>query len=238
MTMLDIAHRTQRHVVPISGWDTRGHGPLSDIRSVIIHHTAGAATGDAPSLKTVIDGRPDLDGPLCHYLISRAGVIYVVAAGLAYHAGVVVDPRWSNAHAIGIELEGTGTGPWPPVQIASACQLTAELCRALHLTVTDVRGHKEICSPRGRKIDPNYDMDAFRSAVAVTLRPKTTTEDDMTPEQAKQLSLTYQAVWGMDGHGGDVHDSAGEYPPIMHSLARLTEEVAKLIAKLDALESK
>ena len=63
---------------------------------------------------------------------------------------------------------GRGHGPRrsgrPPV-----CGLRA-LCRALadHYGVPNARvlGHREIAKPAGRKVDPNFDMTAFRAAVA------------------------------------------------------------------------
>jgi hypothetical protein len=37
---------------------------MSGVRCVVLHHTAGPATGEAPSLSVVENGRPDLTGPL------------------------------------------------------------------------------------------------------------------------------------------------------------------------------
>ena len=73
----------------VSGWSSRGHGAMGTIQSVICHHTAGPASGDHPSLNVVTHGRPGLSGPLAQLFLSRDGTVYLVAAGRAYHAGVV-----------------------------------------------------------------------------------------------------------------------------------------------------
>ena len=48
-----------------------------------------AVEGDYPSLTTVTRGRVGLAGPLCNLGIGRTGRVYVVAAGVAWHAGQV-----------------------------------------------------------------------------------------------------------------------------------------------------
>jgi hypothetical protein len=73
-------------VTEVAGWQSRGSSSF-DPRGSVDHHTAGPATGDAPSLDTIIHGRPDLAGPLANVLIARSNLCYVVAAGRANHAG-------------------------------------------------------------------------------------------------------------------------------------------------------
>jgi hypothetical protein len=175
MMLLDLADAVRRSglpVVEVPNWRTRGHGPMAAVQSIICHHTAGPATGDAPSLGVVRDGRGDLPGPLSHLVLARSGVVHVVAAGLCFHAGATFEQWQSNPNAIGIEAEATGHDVWPAEQYAAY----ARLCRALadHYAVphTRVLGHREVAKPAGRKIDPNIDMAAFRAAVA-------SSEDDM-----------------------------------------------------------
>ena len=147
----------------VSGWQNRGHGGMSGVRSIAVHHTAGPPSGDCPSLNVCIYGREGLDGPLCQLFLCRSGHAHLVAAGLAYHAGEVKDKDYSNAYSIGIEAEATGVSSWPSVQYDNYARLCEALCDHYGLTTADiVLGHKEICSPSGRKIDPNFDMHAFR----------------------------------------------------------------------------
>lgn len=163
--LADVARSAGLTVVEQANWKQRGHGAMVDVQAVIAHHTAGPATGDAPSLTTVQNGRSDLPGPLAHFLLSRSGVVYVVAAGQCWHTGSTLQSWQSNAHAIGIEAEATGTAAWPEAQMVAFAKLCAALCRAFKLPASRVLGHKEICAPVGRKIDPNFDMGSFRNRV-------------------------------------------------------------------------
>lgn len=165
--LADIARSTGYRVVEQPGWRTRGVRALSGVRSIIAHHTAGAASGDAPSLGVVQNGRAGLSGPLAQFVLGRSGTIYVVAAGACNHAGVTVnDSTYGNSYSIGIEAENTGVGQaWPEAQVDAYARLCAALCRAFGLPTSRIQGHKEICSPRGRKSDPAYlpgDMNGLR----------------------------------------------------------------------------
>lgn len=161
-------------VVEVPGWETRGYGGgLDALEGIVCHHTAMPWTrsGDYPSLAVVRDGRSDVPGPLCNLGLGRSGTWYVVAAGRANHAGRVRDQRFSNPRSIGIEAEAAGTGDprdWPAVQMDSYARGVAALMAADGIPA---KGHKEVCDPVGRKIDPSFDMNAFRSRVsAITIR--------------------------------------------------------------------
>jgi hypothetical protein len=174
--LADICRKAGMATSEVEGWRTRGHGQMQQPETIVCHHTAGPATGNMPSLNTLIHGRSDLPGPLCHLGLGRDGTVYVVAAGLAYHAGDVRQTTMGNAYAIGIEAEGTGVSPWPAVQMDAYAQLCRALCDAYGIPIARVLGHKEVCAPVGRKTDPNFDMSALRRAT-------TNREDDMTPEE-------------------------------------------------------
>ena len=172
--LADILRNAGLNVVEVSGWKTRGHGQMNSVKSILVHHTAGPATGDFPSLAVVRDGRPDLAGPLSQLGLGRTGTWYVIAAGLSYHAGKTIDDSlYSNGNSIGIEAEGTGvpstnTGHayWPEVQYQSYVRGVKALRIAFGVPAARVLGHKEAASPLGRKIDPNFSMAEFRAAIA------------------------------------------------------------------------
>jgi hypothetical protein len=173
--LADAARKSGLPVVEVDGWRKRGHGQLVGVRTIVAHHTATAASakGDYPSLRVVRDGRSDLAGPLANLGLGRDGTAYVIAAGLAYHAGKVREPDYGNAYSIGIEAEHPGIGVWPNRQYDAYVQLCAALVEHYDLTVGDVLGHKEVCAPVGRKSDPNFPMDLFRAEVAAaTRKPK------------------------------------------------------------------
>lgn len=186
--LADALSKSGLKVVEVDGWRTRGHGALYAVDTICCHHTATskAASGDYPSLGIVRDGRSDLSGPLCNLGLGRSGTVYIVAAGVAYHAGVVKATDLDNWHAIGIEAEADGLSPWPAEQVDAYARLCAALCEHYSLDVSRVMGHKEVCAPAGRKTDPNFDMDAFRTHVATILTaPK---EDVVTPEDINAVA--------------------------------------------------
>lgn len=150
----------------VSGWASRGHGTMGSIQSIICHHTAGPASGNTPSLNVVAYGRPGLSGPLAQLFLARDGTVYLVAAGVSYHAGRVKSNKYTNSHAIGIEAENTGLSndsPWPDQQIDAYAKLCKALCREFGLSTSRVVGHKEAAP--GRKIDPTFNMSQFRAKV-------------------------------------------------------------------------
>ena len=99
-------------------------------------------------------------------MLSHDGIFYVVAAGLANHAGKggykgIV----GNYNALGIEAENNGIGEvWPEVQMDAYAKGCAGIAKYCNLPVDMIIGHKE-WSPK-RKIDPSFDMDTFRKRIA------------------------------------------------------------------------
>jgi len=155
------------------GWETRGHGDVGAIRGVICHHTAATQKGNAPSLGVVTNGRPDLHGPLAQLCLGRDGAYYVVAAGRANHAG---RGAWGgvdsgNTSFIGIEAENSGLAddPWPQVQMQAYLRGVAAILARIRAPASMCCGHKEYATPPGRKIDPSFDMAAFRAGVSAIL---------------------------------------------------------------------
>ena len=161
-------------VAPVEGWETRGVADMGDVVGVICHHTAGPREGNMPSLRTLVEGRSDLRGPLAQIGLGRDGTCYVIAAGRCNHAGAGI---WQgiaagNSRFIGIEAENTGgfdDTPWPPVQLDAYQRTVAALLKHLRQPAESCAGHKEYALPAGRKPDPDFDMVAFRASVAAIL---------------------------------------------------------------------
>jgi hypothetical protein len=189
------------------GWKGHNHGAMSAVDSIVIHHTAGPASGDYPSERVVMYGRSDLPGPLANYGVGRSGKAYVFSNGVAWHAGMVRASWMDNQHSIGIEVESTGTGtPWPAVQVHATAKLVAALCKRYGVPVSRVLGHKEVCSPVGRKVDPvgiPGDMAGFRKLVAQYIAGGTgddeVTEADKKDIALKVLGYVNEAVVGKGG---------------------------------------
>ena len=158
-------------IAPVNGWENRGRGDVGPTLGVLCHHTAGPKNGNMPSLDTLIQGRSDLPGPLAQLGLGRDGTYYVIAAGRCNHAGI---GSWKgvttgNADLIGIEAENTGLSndsPWPEIQMDAYRRGVAAILKHTGRAVEFCAGHKEYALPAGRKDDPDFDMIAFRAAVA------------------------------------------------------------------------
>ncbi len=158
-------------VAEVDGWPNRGVADMPAAKGVMCHHTAGPAAGNMPSLRVLVNGRPDLPGPLCQLGLGRDGTYYVIAAGRANHAGV---GQWEgvtagNAAFIGIEAENVGlpSDPWPAIQLEAYQRGAAAILKHLQQSAIMCCGHKEYALPKGRKPDPHsINMTVFRRQVA------------------------------------------------------------------------
>jgi hypothetical protein len=229
-------------VAEVDGWRTRGHGDMGDVLGVLCHHTGGLRQGDHPSLGVVRDGRSDLAGPLSALVLGRDGTFYVVAAGKSWHAG---RGAWQgvtdgNAHFIGIEAENTGgpdDRPWPAVQIDAYVRGVAALLRHIGRDESWCVGHKEYALPKGRKDDPDFDMDAFRGRVRAALAttpPPPNQEPDMPLNDAdkqfiRDTILDIVRKEGISGAADATHSGVAQ--EIDGRLARLEAKVDQIIAK-------
>ena len=165
-------------VKEMPGWKDWGHGDFGAIEGVIVHHTAGAGT---PA--EYIARNPGVGGGLSSQIhLARDGEATLCGAGIAYHAGDGVmwngkagnaqtaDGKWGavgNVLMIGIEAVNMGDGSqvWPEVQMDAYHRIVAAIVWYLGLPIKSVQGHKEYARPVGRKIDPNFNMDTFRTNV-------------------------------------------------------------------------
>jgi hypothetical protein len=177
------------NVVENPGWRTRNRDdetgkPFGPVHGIVIHHTAGV-----DSLGFCIRGSGDLPGPLCHTHLAKSGVATMVGHGRANHVGTVAENAFSamlheasvhprpdaaepidgNDRTYGIEIENKGDGKdlYPTKQYDAAVRWATAICRAHGWTANSVVGHKEVTR---RKVDPSFDMNDFRSAVAERLK--------------------------------------------------------------------
>lgn len=177
-------------VVEVPGYKTRER-PASTGRfnpvGVLCHHTATSVrTLLAAVLRLLTGGRSDLPGPLCQFGLGRDGTVYLISLGRANHGGKAkasgtVAAGDANELYIGIEAFNDGVGErWPAVQYDAYVLLCAVLC--LDFTKNSaktVRGHKET-SVTG-KIDPTFNMDEFRIAVASKMIEINKPDEPATP---------------------------------------------------------
>ena len=178
------------------GWKQRGHGPMADIRAVLIHHTAGGGTND---WKIVQNGRPGLTGPLAQLTLERDGLVRLLAAGQSWHAGTgrhpLIGVNNGNIHCIGIEgvSPGVGANAWTAEQRREYPRLAAALCKHYRLEPARVIFHKEWAP--GRKIDAGeWDPNVFRRDVAQILRGQIQKDDDMAQVPQNEWNVTRDRI--------------------------------------------
>lgn len=190
---------TPYQVVEVAGWQTRGHGGYRVIEGIVGHHTgtADSAKGDYPSLGVVTNGRSDLPGPLCTYGLGRSGTIFVVAAGVAWHAGASAYAGFAdlNDEFAGIEAESAGGGGWTADQLAVYPRLVGAFLSYIRRDSSRYCSHRTCALPAGRKPDPKGIEDAWMIASARTfMSGGLSQEDDLTPDESKMLAAVYGKV--------------------------------------------
>jgi peptidoglycan hydrolase-like protein with peptidoglycan-binding domain len=166
-------------VAEVDGWPNRGQGDVGTIKGVMCHHTAGARTGNMPTLGALIRGVRQssgrfIPGPLAQLGLGRDGTFHVVAAGLANHAG---PGNWQgittgNRSFIGIEAENAGVPEdrWPEVQLDAYRRGAAAILKHIGQEPIMCVGHKEYRLPKGFKNDPHsIDMAEFRREVGAIM---------------------------------------------------------------------
>lgn len=170
--LADVLRAAGLKVIEQPGWKTRGHADFRSVTHVMWHHTAGGGDND---WYWVQHGTNGLAGPLSQLVLERDGTFRVIAAGVAWHAGVGSWPgiptNAGNYHTIGVEAVNNGRGqPWPEVQREAYRLGTAAILKKLGRDETGVVAHKEYAKIQG-KIDPfPFDMDDERRRVRALLR--------------------------------------------------------------------
>jgi peptidoglycan hydrolase-like protein with peptidoglycan-binding domain len=168
--MTEVLRAAGLKVSEVDGWRDRGRDAMGRILGVVCHYTGTVSDQNMPTLRTLVVGRTDLPGPLSQLGLGRDGTYYVIASGRANHAG---RGTWNgidggNTHFIGIEAENSGRrgDTWPAVQLDAYQRGVAAILAHAGRTAASCCGHREYARPAGRKPDPGFDMDVFRTAVA------------------------------------------------------------------------
>lgn len=192
-------------VVETSGWQERSADSGEPPRpvGVLEHHTATWASEDdpAPSVQLCIDGRPDLDGPLCHGLIGFDGTVHLISAGRANHAGEakMSGPNPSgdgNVLYVGFEWDYQGVEQSPSTeQYDAAVRATEAVLNHLDRPADAARGHLET-SVTGKTDPGNVDLDGFRADVAKIVT------DERKPRGSGGNSAQGDSAQGNSAQGG------------------------------------
>lgn len=165
-------------VVEIPGWPTRGDGPMRAVDGWVNHYDAIPSDDPVAGLRVVTFGRADLRNSLSMFYVDGPGVIYVVAAGVSWHAGrgtLATNTRWA-----GVEIRNRNLGaPMPAGQRRAVLNLN-RVCRARWgYPLRNVIDHKEHTD---RKSDRRgVDSSAWRDEVGTPLAVTTILEEDDVP---------------------------------------------------------
>lgn len=244
-----------------AGWRTHNRDAATGktfgpVIGVLIHHTGGHNDREL-----CFNGRADLPGPLCHSWLGKTAGLWMLGNGRTNHAGSVdLDvlnalraetsplPKDDQANAdgndvlYGLEIENLGNGrdPYPAKQYDQAVRWAAAICRAHGWSARSVAGHKEV---QPGKIDPSFDMDVFRAAVAARLAHT----PDWNPNEETNMSLTAadaKTVWLTDGFVKNPNPATSEDNPFiapataLNNIEIITRRTEAKVAALTEVNTK
>jgi hypothetical protein len=95
----------------IDGWETRSARSTLNPQYLVCHHTASVPwSSEAANLSVCVNGNSVAPGPISQTLLHRSGVIDMIAAGSANHAGAGTYPDGTsgNGRSYGIEAVNAG----------------------------------------------------------------------------------------------------------------------------------
>lgn len=150
----------------LDGWQDRGNGILT-AEAVVWHHDA-SAPGYSPGMPEYIRGQVDDGKPGANVSITLDATWHLIAAGVTFHAGKVLPGMPGNPTSVGVETDHTTGETWSGVAMLDSMRIgTAGLFEHWQRDATALHFHKTICSPAGRKNDPDgLELAVERRAVA------------------------------------------------------------------------
>jgi len=173
----------------VKGWEKRGRdfagaSPAFKPIGGVNHHTAGqpSKANPTPSLGIIIAGRPDLNGPLANFYLGFDRIFYVVAAGVANHAGLPdggsIKGMTGNSTAYGLEIEHNGISAMPKDMIELAARGWAAVLRGTGIAPTQIVQHREWAPSRKNDAatqfrntsPPSPSANEFRHMIAAELK--------------------------------------------------------------------
>jgi|GEM_PF-3586136 len=175
--LADVLRAEGVQVVEHGDWRNRMRPGAFEPIGVLWHHTAASTSSPSnphPGLNVVINGRPDLPGPLAQALVDYNGVFHVISAGRCNHAGASrgsgpIPSGDGNTMLVGWEIDYNGVSQeMSAAQYTASVKATAAVLRKLGRDAGFVRGHRETST--SGKIDPSFiDLDRMRADVAAHL---------------------------------------------------------------------
>lgn len=230
------------HVVEDAGWKLWGMGDFNTIWGVIAHHTGANNTSAA-----YIRRNPGLSNALSSQIhLSRTGVVTLVGAGVAWHAGRGSYPGLptddANRLTIGVEAQGDGQ-TWPEEQLDAYHRTCAAICWYLGLPASRVIAHHEYSYTAQGKWDPGLNgqrmpMDPFRARVQhyidnpPHLVGNNTDEENFVNQIIDQVAYIFGQLspWAQLGK-----NSKGQDLTLVDAVAALRQDVARVESKVNQI---
>lgn len=178
--ILDFLRGEGLTVIETNGWRTAGSDVFGP-RGSLNHHTAGARSGNAPSLGIILNGRPGIPPRLSHTLQSRErdrnglDVVYLCAAGRANHAGRGgFGGLTGNSSVWGNEVEHVGTTaePYDLGRFETTTRIHTAFAKCSHFAGDMVAEHHEWTDRKVDFLRALLDPLALREAVDRRLKPR------------------------------------------------------------------
>lgn len=220
-------------VVEVDGWKTRGRPASSgsfDPFALNVHHTGGtsSALSPTPALSLLVGGRSDLPGPIAHFATDYHGRIWVIAAGRANvngsNRGVPNIPAGDgNRDLMGNEVFTNGTQAMPQAQLDAIALSSVVVLEHFGRPVDGYLYRHQDTSKTGKWDIGQLSTARLRAITKAVVRgTPTPPEDDMTPEQAKQLDEVHNMLrGGADGLNNNFEWLAGRLAPELLHDAKL-----------------
>lgn len=170
----DVLRAAGINVVLHKGWKTRGLSTAQrfEPRAFTWHHDA-SARGSSPAVPQAMIDRFATAAAQCWVCLGckgahPVGTWHIIASGRAPHAGAVLPGMPGNPDSVGVETDHTTGEAWHPDLLASLRKGTAAALAHMHISADrGLHFHKTVCSPPGRKPDPDgLDLKTERARVA------------------------------------------------------------------------
>ena len=175
-------------VVEMPGWQDRGESGSFNIRGLLLHHDAmGLHNDNVPHFMS----QNGENG--AQLWVKYTGQVYVLAAGLKWHAGAGggfrnIPAGNGNAYCLGVETDYKGSGPRESAIDEAIHKLTRVAVQFYGMNPQrDLACHREYAPDR--KIDlANFDADAWR-ARAASDAPAPRPAPTQTPTDTGELTM-------------------------------------------------
>lgn len=185
MWLADVLRNAGLPVVELAGWKQRGT-ELVDVDAVVWHHD-GSPPGASPSVPKYMAGQIDQNKAGAQCWVGLDGTWHLVAAGKVFHTGEVLTGKHGNSRSLGVETDHTTGEPWSGVHLLESLRRgTAAILRHIGADEQAIEFHKTICSPVGRKQDPDgLELAVERRAVAALLTHQG--DDELTADEREAV---------------------------------------------------